>query len=241
LLGKDDWLNFQKISAIDKQFGNSSTFFFLPRKGKAGKLKNADYNVTTESIQRSIRALISSGHEIGVHGSFGTHISTTGLKEDILRINNGSIIGNRFHYLMFDQEKTVQVLEESGILYDTSIGFADHIGFRRAFCCPFYLYDFIHKRCSGVLEIPLIVMDASLHYSKYMGITQGEALEKVIGLIEEIRKHQGVFTILWHNTFFSNFKYTGWRAIYMEILKYCKENNALITNGREIYTRITGK
>jgi hypothetical protein len=238
---KDDWFNFEMISNIEKQYNAKSSFYFLPRKGKSGKWQNADYRVESKSIQKAINYLRTYGNEIGVHGSFGTHINCEKLKKDYDKLGHESIVGNRFHFLMFDPEKSASVLEESNIMYDSSLGFAEHIGFRRGTCYPFYLYNFEKDKISKVIEIPLIVMDGSLADKKYMGLSRQDSLSKVVELINEIKNFGGVFTLLWHNTHFSDYKYTGWKEVYREILDYCKENKGLLTNGGEILAKIKNK
>jgi len=238
---RDDWFNFEMISNIEKQYNATSSFYFLPRKGKSGKWQNADYKVESKSIQKAIHYLRAYGNEIGVHGSFGTHNNCEKLKKDIGKLGHEPIVGNRFHFLMFDPEKSVSVLEESNIMYDTSLGFAEQIGFRRGTCYPFYLYNFEKDKISKVIEIPLIVMDGSLADKKYMGLSREDCLSKVVELINEIKNFGGVFTLLWHNTHFSDYKYTGWKEVYREILDYCKENKGLLTNGGEILAKIKNK
>jgi len=92
-----------------------------------------------------------------------------------------------------------------------------------------------------VVEIPLIVMDTSLSSGKYMRLDREEALQKVCELMDETEKFNGVFTLLWHNTSFSDYKYTGWRKVYIDILAYGLKKNGLLTNGKDIYERITDK
>lgn len=237
---KDDWFNFNTIIDIEKSYGALSSFYFLPQKGKVGSWKNADYNILSKSIKKAILNIKNNDCEVGVHGSFGTHISSDRLNIDIKRINSQQIIGNRFHFLMFDSEKTPNVLENCDIKYDTSLGFAEQIGFRRGTCYPFYLWNFEKNRISTVLEIPLIVMDGTLANKKYMGVSRKETLPKVFNLIDEIAKFNGVFTLLWHNTYFSDFKYTGWKDIYCEILKYSKSNEGLLTKGEHLYRKVKG-
>lgn len=236
---KDEWFNFKDIVDIERKYDASSSFFFLPQKGKIEKWKNADYKIKSKSIQQVISFLNTQNKEVGVHGSFGTHTNSEMLQNDISRINHKPIMGNRFHFLMFDPEKTVSVLEECNIKYDTSLCFAEQIGFRRGTCYPFYIYNFEKEHISSVVEIPLIVMDSSLSFKKYMGLNIYKALAKVYELIDEVKKHNGVFTLLWHNTFFSDYKYTGWKDAYIKILDYCKANNGLLTSGKTIYEKIT--
>lgn len=238
LFGKDNWFNFDEIIEIEKTYGASSSFYFLPQKGKVGNWKNADYNIQGKDIQETIVALKENGCEIGVHGSFGTHDNCDKFQTDIDRVNSKPIIGNRFHFLMFDVEKSVSVLDDCNIKYDTTLGFAEQIGFRRATCYPFYLWDFAKNSISPVVEIPLMVMDGSLANKKYMGASKEESLSKVIELIEEVEKFNGVFTLLWHNTYFSDYKYTGWKNIYRKILDYSKDNGGLLSSGENIFNKI---
>lgn len=76
VFNKDDWFNFNKISDIEKQYNAVSSFYFLPAKGKVGKFKNADYKINN-SIKKAIKKLVNRGHEVGVHGSFGSSINKT--------------------------------------------------------------------------------------------------------------------------------------------------------------------
>lgn len=239
--GKDDWFNFQKISELERRYNANSTFYFLPRKGKVQEWKNADYEIQSADIKSVISELSKNGKEIGVHGSFGTHNNAALLIEDMKRIPVTPVEGNRFHFLMFDVTRTTSVLEKAAVKYDTSIGFAEQIGFRRGTCLPFYLFNFEKNEFSSVLEIPLIVMDSSLIFKKYMGLSQKESVAAVILLIEEIKKFNGVFSMLWHNTSFSDYKYTGWCEVYEHIISYCKDNGALLTSNIDIYNKIVSK
>jgi hypothetical protein len=235
---KDDWFNFNTIMDIERKYEAVSSFYFLPQKGRVGNWKNADYSISSNSIQKTITNIKAKKFEVGVHGSFGTHDNSKQFKTDIERINTKPIVGNRFHFLMFDPEKTVNVLEDCNIRYDTTLGFAEQIGFRRGTCYPFYLWNFNKDNASSVLEIPLIVMDGTLANKKYMGVSKDEALPKVFRLIDEVKRFEGVFTILWHNTYFSDYKYTGWRNIYCKILEYSKAKNGLFLTGENVTNRI---
>ncbi len=241
LFFKDEWFNFQNISKIERQFSASSTFFFLSQKGKEGKLKNADYNIKNLSIQTELSILKNSGQEIGVHGSFGTHLNADKLNREIKKIEQFITKGNRFHFLMFDAEKTVDVLENCSIKYDSTLCYSEHIGFRRSTCFPFYLYNFLSNRCSSIIEIPLLVMDSTFHNQNYMGISPNDSILEIIKLADEVKKFKGVFTVLWHNNFFSDYKYSGWSNVYIRMLEYFKFNNAFLTNCQNIYDKIIGE
>lgn len=238
IFGKDAWFNFSEIEQIEALRNAHSSFYFLPRRGKSNGWNNADYAITDAKIQKQIALLKSSGNEIGVHGSFGTHDDIEKLAADIRNLGVDQVKGNRFHFLMFDPDASVGVLEKNDILYDSSLGFAEQPGFRRGTCFPFYLYNFEANRISPVIEFPLTVMDTSLQHTKYLGVSPEKSLTIIKNLIGEIKKFGGVFTLLWHNTHFSRYKYGGWKKVYEHTLDHCLENNAWMNSGIEIYHRI---
>ena len=238
MIGRDAWFNFNTITDTEAEYQAKSTFFFLPRKGKVENGSNADYRISSKSIRQKIKELESQGNEIGVHGSFGTHTDSKALEADIRNIPVEPIRANRFHFLMYDPLKTVSVLEKNQIRYDTSLGFAEQPGFRRGTCYPFYLFNFEEKRISKLVELPLIVMDTSLQHRKYMGLSPNESLPVIFNLIDEIRKFNGLFTMLWHNTYFSKYKYDGWKDVFTKILDYCRANQAFMGSGIDAYNRI---
>ena len=237
---KDNWFNFDSLLDIEKQLDAKSSFYFLCKKGKYLGKANADYNIADKRFQEVFEKIKEAGSEIGIHGSFGTHNNKDLLETDIRKLNQ-NVSGGRFHFLEFEVESTPQVIEQAGLKYDTSLCFAEHIGFRNSCCTPFLLYDFSEDEPTSVLEIPLNLMDGTLSGKKYMNLTPDTSIEVVNCLIDEIRKFNGVFTILWHNTYYSDYKYGGWRIIIKKILQICKNENAVITSAENIMNMALNK
>ena len=224
LAGHDSWFNFEEILKIESGYNARSTFFFLPRHEPRSGIKNADYRVTNRKFSAVFAGIRKRGSEVGVHGSVGSNLDSRLLNEDIRRVGEG-IQGNRFHFLLYDAKSTPAVLEHSGLRFDSSLGFAEAYGFRNSFCMPFKPYDINNDRAFDYYEIPLVLMDGTLQ--KYMKQSASDCLPGVEELLKEIRKFGGCFTLLWHNTHFSEFKYPGWRKVYIDILDMCKKENAL--------------
>jgi hypothetical protein len=233
LFAKDKWFNFSEIVAIEREFNANSTFFFLPFKGKKNGIPNADYNISKPEFRQVFKMLSESGSETAIHGSIGTSTDSGLLKNEIKKIGE-EVIGNRFHFLMYDSFLSPSVLSESGLKYDSSLGFAEAIGFRNSYCLPFYLFDIKNNCSTDIIEIPLMVMDVSFG-TKYIGLTQEEALNKMCDLLNEVEKFNGCFTLLWHNTYFSEYKYSGWKNVHYKFLEYGFGRGALMTGGGEIY------
>jgi hypothetical protein len=231
--GKDGWFNFDAILAQEKKDNIQSSFFFLGRKGKYGLFRNADYNIKEAKFKDVFKKIKDNNSEVGIHGSLGSCNDGSGYNEEIQKFGF-QIRGNRFHFLEFDSQHTIDVLEKAGIEFDSTMGFAEHYGFRNGICFPFYLYDIRKDKPSGILEIPLILMDGTLQNSKYMNLGKEEINERIDKLIREIKKINGLFTVLWHNTHYSDYKYRGWKNIIEHIISRCKENDALFLNGSGI-------
>jgi hypothetical protein len=239
LFKNDAWFNFNEIVEIEKKFNANSSFFFLPFKGKKKGIPNADYNISKPKFRNVFRMIRENGSEIAIHGSIGTSTDSDLLKSEKSKIGV-EVIGNRYHFLMYDPYSSPFILSESDLSYDSTLGFAEVIGFRNSYCLPFYLYDIKNNRSTNIIEIPLNVMDVSFG-EKYMGITKDEALIKMCDLVNTIEKFNGCFTLLWHNTYFSEYKFTGWNNIYCKILEYCAGKNALITSCGNIYTQLISR
>jgi hypothetical protein len=126
------------------------------------------------------------------------------------------------------------ILDHCSISYDNSVYFAEHVGFRHSTCTPFYLYDFSKNQMSKVIEIPLIIMDGTLQHSKYMGVPISEMLDACKKTIDEVHKFNGILSILWHNNYYSDYKYADWENILGGILDYAQSKNTTYMSGEKI-------
>lgn len=231
--GKDAWLNLDEILHYEYQDNIRSTFFLIPRKGKYEGIQNADYDLTSKKFQQQIESIEENNCEVALHGSSGTHYNAQRFSEDLHRLNQGAI-GNRFHFLKYDVIKTPALLQYSGVKYDSTLGFAEHYGFRNGFCFPFNLYDIENDKPLDVVEIPLIFMDATMRQKNYMNLSKPEILKAAETILRETKKFNGIFSLLWHNTYFSEYKYTGWKEILDDLIRLLKSENFQFQTGKEI-------
>jgi hypothetical protein len=231
VFANDDWFNFQTILDIEKRYDANSSFYFLPRQCVQNGIKNADYNIRHPKFKKVFETIRAHGSEVGLHGSVGTHDNTDALRADKSQIGF-PVSGGRFHFLLYDAVQSPEVLQKANFIYDSSLGFAEHYGFRNSICHPFTLFDIKNDQSANVLEIPLVMMDRTL--SSYLKSGKVDAVEKTATLIAEIEKFGGCFTLLWHNQYFSDYKYSGWREVFEKILQLCKEKNGWLSSGQNI-------
>lgn len=211
------WKNLMDLNHFYTNNKINATFFFLTKNNKVGNIKNADYRIENSYIKNSIQELSANKHEIGIHGSYRTHDNPKVFIDECNEIPV-KVEGGRFHFLQFDMNKTLETIQKSGLTYDTTLGFQEHIGFRNGICTPFYLYNFETKKAVDFIEIPLNIMDCTFAFEQYMNVSPDVALTKVNNLISEIKKFNGNVCVNWHNTFYSDYLYPEWKKTYQEIV-----------------------
>lgn len=221
--------DFEYLVAAAKRFGYKSVFYFLH---KDLKHKDSYYSFGDKRIRKLFKYLSDEGCEIGLHGSTRSSDNIEVLKDHYQKLKHFSgqgVSGIRQHRLIHLQATTAQLHVECGLLYDASLGFAEHEGFRNSFCYPFKLYDFQRDEMLDLWEIPLIVMDATLYM--YRNMTARESLKCIKELVDETKKFNGIFTLLWHNGNFDEENYPGGRQLFENILAYLKEKNCESVTG----------
>lgn len=212
------------------------TQFFRDRRtpGYSTEARNADYQLDDRSIRQAFEIIESAGSEIGIHGSFGSHVDMESLAGELRRFPL-PITGGRFHYLYFDITTTFRILEELGLAYDSTLGFAEKPGFRNGIAFPFVPFNIEENRPYRLLEIPLIAMDTTFRIYTETALAEiPVVLEK---LLEEVRRFNGCFTILWHNWCFSPYRFAGWREIYEGVLKLGIARGALLLSADQVNER----
>ncbi|MFO7829027.1 MAG: polysaccharide deacetylase family protein, partial [Bacteroidales bacterium] len=232
---KNPHWDFEYHLETEKKYGFISTFFFLPK----GLLHHDAYYSFREKRLKELFQLIDKKHcEIGLHGTVRSAKQQGIFLENFNEIKKYAkdIKGNRQHRLLFDVNVTPGFYHNAGLLYDTSLGFAEHEGFRNSYCLPFRLYDHKNDCMLDTWEIPLVVMDVTLFmYRKYDFESAKESIRIVL---KEVKKFNGIFSLLWHNGNFDETLYPGIRNFYENLLKDISDMNPESLTGSEIIGRI---
>jgi len=190
-----------------------------------------DFNYTLDEVAHQWAAVRDQGHEIGLHGGHRAHAQAEVLAEERDRMHRATGLapaGYRNHFLRFRLPATWKLLAEQGFVYDTTYGWSDLAGFRNGMCHPFRPTDPITGRREGILEIPLIVMDATFMFN--MKLDEPTAWELCTRLMDRAQENRGVLTVLWHN----NYMHTAWGALYERIVRRAREAGAWFATGAEL-------
>lgn len=217
-------LCFENITKIQNKNNFVSTYFFMTQKGNYKSFENADYEIENDEIQDIISNL-KIKNDIGLHSAFGSTDSETLFKNELLKLNTDL---HRSHFLMFDVFKTPQILEKNKIKFDSSLGFYDFCGFRNGTSLPFYLFDFQSNTITNTIEIPLIIMDATLFYEHYLNLkTEQETNMYLEPILIQMQKMGGILTINWHNHAFAEKKLVFWNNYFEKIIPKLQNMNTV--------------
>ena len=162
--------------------------------------KTDDYFDISTRVSRKIINLIKKihdkGHSIGLHPGYRTYNnkenfkkSINGLREIFVKLDiRPKEIGSRQHYLRWNTPVTPNILEENNISYDSTLGYADIIGFRCGTCHEFPFFDVLNQKRKSVRQIPLIAMETTILNEKYMNLKHEDALDYILKNQRRLRK-----------------------------------------------------
>jgi len=155
-----------------------------------------------------MKKICGRGHEIGLHTSYNSFRSTDQVKKEFERLISVAekegicqdVWGGRQHYLRWEAPTTWRAWEEAGLDYDSTLTFADHVGFRCGVCFEYPVYDILQRKPLALRERPLIVMEGSMLGGQYMRLSHEKSLSLIQKLAETCKMFNGDFTLLWHNS-----------------------------------------
>ena len=212
---KPHWKNIDKILRINDLFDMRSTFFWLVNNGsgKSG-VKNADYKINNEKIL--LNKVVDHKGFNGLHKS----ASDMGLDDELKKGGFNSPIC-RYHYLKFSIKNDWESISNSLIELDSSLGFAEQYGFRNSYGKSFQPFNIDKNKPYNFIETPLNFMDTT--FDKYMNIPVETIADTVINFYLENSENCDL-SLLWHNTYFTDFKYKSFIHEYKKIIEFIYEN-----------------
>lgn len=213
---------FDWMMDVNEKAGNRVAFYFLV--DKSVPEFDAHYSIDEPRIRALMRRIHDRGHEIGLHASYGTYKNPAQIKKEADKLRQvmdeegikQDEIGSRQHYLRWATPETARHLEAAGIAYDTTLGYADHAGFRCGTCHEYPMFDDERQQILNLRQRPLILMEASVLSQRYMNMGYTDAtLDYMKRLKATCHEHGGTFTLLWHN---SHLRTENDRRFYQELI-----------------------
>lgn len=212
----EDFKAITYLADLSAQAGLASAFFL--KTSQAGPF-DKPYDLNTPLMRQCIDDLRQAGAEIGFHPGYNTLNDPVLLIEEKTRFESvlgTGEYGGRQHYLRFQVPNTWRHWAQAGLAYDSTLGYADHEGFRCGTCHPYYPLDAQSGQEIPLLEIPLIAMDRTLKV--YRGLTPDQAQQRILDLANRCQQVGGVFTLLWHNSSLHG-EWADWAPMYGKVLE----------------------
>ena len=207
------------LAEASRTRGLASAFFF--KTSRRGEF-DSGYKIQSPAVRKLISDLIKDGHEIGFHPGYRTLGDPELLSREkalLDEVIGPRSYGGRQHYLRFRVPDTWRHWEEVGLTYDSTMGYAGYEGFRCGTCHPYHPFDIEQNRDLRVLEVPLIVMDATLRTRRQLGVDAAERI--ILELARMCQAVHGTFTILWHNT--PPRESGAWAGMYLRVANALSE------------------
>jgi hypothetical protein len=209
------WRGIYQLAEWSEQHGLRGSFYFMAAQPD---LRDKGYDPQSPLIQRCLADLRQRGHEIGFHPGYRAFEDPRRFMAEKERMDAAlgyEIYGGRQHYLRFRAPDTWRQWEQARLTYDSTLSYADHEGFRCGTCHPYHPFDIEQDRQMDLLEVPLIVMDATL--KQYRHLTPEAGQECILTLAQRCQQVGGVLTLLWHNNSLLN-NWQPWAAMYRQLL-----------------------
>ncbi|NWG08346.1 MAG: hypothetical protein HXY35_16845 [Chloroflexi bacterium] len=209
-----------ELANLSTRHGFTSRFYFM---AAHASLKQQGYDPAMPMLQTVYKFLLEEGHEIGFHPGYTTFLAPSVLESEKKRLEQAfgtQITGGRQHFLRFKVPDTWRDWQQTGMQYDSTLGYADREGFRCGTCHPYRPFDLENDREMQLLEIPLIVMDTTL--IEYRKLTLAQSHDRILELARACVEVEGMFTLLWHNVTMVG-KHAAWGNMYANILPELKD------------------
>lgn len=192
---------------VNEKAGNAVAFYFIPETTGA---MDGCYSLGEPAVRDMMRRIAGRGHEIGIHPGYHSYQSRDILQSGKMRLQRAmgmerirqEVMGGRQHFLRWSTH-TPAAWDAAGLEYDSTLGYADHAGFRCGTCHEYPMFDLHQRRALRVRQRPLVCMECSV--TSYMGLGWTEsALARMKEFKELAFRFDGVFTLLWHNSSFED-------------------------------------
>lgn len=196
---------------------NTKSYFFFMAKGIT-KFDNFYKSDSAEALNL-VSKIKKRGHYVGIHPSYNAYNNLNQLENEKAELEenlDSNISFGREHFLRFEVPTTWQIWEDNSMSWDSTVGYADKEGFRCGVCYEYRVFNILTRKKLNLKEKPLIVMEMSLATQNNM--TSIEMDKKIKSLICKVKKYNGEFVFLWHNSSFNIKEWRDYKNTYENVL-----------------------
>ena len=188
-----DWLITDKSNFTEK------TIYFMT----GGETEHDNrYDIKDPKVATLLQLATQRKYEVGIHPSYNASEDTDmhiGETATLAKVSNRKIKKSRQHFLRWSWDKTPEIISQSPIDQDSSMGYNRRLGFRCGTGYAYHLYDFKTEKAYTWTELPLAYMESSLiHESE----KTGKSVEEISNAFLDQNKQSTHIEMNWHNSNF---------------------------------------
>lgn len=218
---KDPFNHYKFQKKLSNKSGVKLRYFVL-----SGNKSEYDNTLKTDSaaFKRLVKKLSICG-KVGLHPSYASNDSKNELMSELNLLSTllkKKVRHSRQHFLKVTLPSTYENLIELGITNDYSMGFSHTEGFRACIAEPFHFYNLAKEEATNLVITPFQVMDSA--YRDIKKVNLEKSYESIIGVIDEVRKVNGLFCFVWHDRAFASWpEFDGWKNLYKKVIQNCAD------------------
>jgi peptidoglycan/xylan/chitin deacetylase (PgdA/CDA1 family) len=223
---------------LEAHHGISATWFVICADPTLRSLVAGDstYRPTSRATSRILSDVAHAGHEIGLHGSFGTDLDAQRLasqRRQLGQLSARTVVGVRQHFLRMRPGTAQRNMMQAGFEYDSTWGFADRNGFRLGVADVVPAWDAGRSTALPLDLLPLVWMDRAL--SKYAGVENAAHwVTDGLELARECRAVEGVWVGLWHPNSIEALGFPGAEFAFVELLQMLAADRPYFATARKL-------
>jgi hypothetical protein len=222
---KDPFDTFDYLMTFSERLKTRSYFFFISEDKSSRTSKS--YKITHPFIKKLIAEINDRGHHIGFHPGLSTFNNPERWMKQLNHLKDNvpqKILTGRQHYLQFEIPYTLQIWNDAGMLWDSSVSYDDEVGFRAGSCYAYSVFNFHTRKKLKLKERPLIIMDKALVLD-HKEASADQLIEYSKTLIHNTRKYNGDFVFLWHNHSFNLPEWEEYKIVHTTIMENLKTDD----------------
>jgi len=189
---------------VNERAGNTVAFNFIPE--VTDPVYDGICTITDSAVRAMLRRIAGRGHEVGIHPGYracseDTNIAFLRRRLECVLDQEGvprRVSGGRQHYLRWSTRIPPR-WDAAGLVYDSTLGYAESGGFRCGTCREYPMYDLHARRPLRTRQRPLVCMEAAMFDATRVGPSDA-AFDAMRSLKQAARRVGGDFTLLWHNS-----------------------------------------
>jgi hypothetical protein len=207
---------FDYFMDVSEKHNTVSRFNFMTGHNVTGK--DGEGYIDTPLYKVVLRRIKERGHIIGFHPSLNSYNNPEMFKKEkrILESDVGhEVVEGRQHALRFKMPDTWKMWEDAGMHLDSTLGYSAREGFRCGTGCIFSTFDVVSRKPLKLKEMPMVVMDTTLHVNRKIGLQQSADIVRQYLFCGQ--RFDMPVTLLFHNAIDEEIGWKGWKGLYDEL------------------------